>query len=124
MSDMIPCPHCGVVNIAERKTCKVCHEDLHGSPSVSLTLLEESARAALLAGEIARQSRVGWLLTSQTATTAQFTRKGSANPLVTILLLLCMILPGVLYALLARPTETLFLQVDDYGRITRTMGRH
>jgi len=89
---------------------------------VSAEPLDPAARTALLTAEIQRQVRAGWQVVAQTPTTAQLTRKGSANGLITLILLLCAILPGILYALLARPTETLYVAVDEYGAISRTTG--
>ena len=81
------------------------------------------SRKAKLQAEIQQQIRNGWTLVNQTDTTATFTRKGAANPLITLILLLCAILPGILYGMLARPTETLYVTVDEYGRGERTVGR-
>lgn len=121
---MFACPHCGFANADGRTICKSCGQAFSApvAAAVELVLRDLDTRRAVLAREIASHTALGWRLTTQTDTTASFTQQGSANPLITILLLLCMILPGILYALLARPTLTLFIQVDEYGRVTRTQG--
>lgn len=120
---MVPCPHCGFQNTIGRTICKSCGKSF-SEPVVVVKLVARSLdeRRAILAREIAQHTAAGWRLTTQTDTTASFTQQGSANPLITILLLLVMILPGILYAVLARPTHTLFIEIDEYGRSIRTQG--
>lgn len=120
---MVLCPHCGFRNIEGRRTCKSCGQDLAATVVTGTEPVGADRVRTILQDEIRRQIQIGWTLTGQTDNSATLTRKGSANGLITILLLLLAILPGILYALLARPTETLFIQVDAYGTITRTTGR-
>ena len=88
----------------------------------SATPLPLERRRDILARDLADGTAKGWTVTAQTDTTATLTRKGEANGLVTILLLFLGILPGVLYYLLARPTETIFVRVDEFGEVFRTRG--
>jgi hypothetical protein len=119
---MAICPHCNFSNTDGRTICKSCGKAFSEPPTAPAELQTLDRRRAVLQAEIARQVAAGWRVTTQTETTASFTKQGSANALITLLLLLCAILPGILYALLARPTLTLFVQVDDYGRVQRTGG--
>jgi TRAP-type mannitol/chloroaromatic compound transport system permease small subunit len=74
-------------------------------------------RKAILAREIVKYVDAGWRVTSQTDTTAQLTRDKRASCLVAILLAILFILPAVLYLLLYRGTENLFLEVNETGQI-------
>lgn len=117
------CPHCGFQNADGRNICKQCSKGLNDpvTPKTIEPIGSEQVRSILFE-EIQRQVRSGWTLTGQTDATATFTRKGGTNGLIAIILLLCAILPGVLYILFGRKTETLFIQVDPRGTITRTIG--
>jgi hypothetical protein len=74
---------------------------------------------AVLAREIVKYVDEGWRVTSQTDTTAQLTRDKRASCLVAILLAILFILPAVLYLLLYRGTENLFLEVNGDGQVIK-----
>ena len=74
-------------------------------------------RKAILAKEIVKYVDQGWRVTSQTDTSVQLTRDKRASCLVAILLALLFILPAVLYLLLYRGTENLFLEVSESGQV-------
>lgn len=113
------CPHCGARIAPGKIRCNACGK-LSTAPVDAAELLPPDQA---LQREIQRQIAAGWLLTSQTVNSATFTRKGEANPLIAILLLLLAILPGVLYIMLARPTLTLYIVVGPDGTVTRTEGK-
>lgn len=120
---MIVCPHCGFQNADGRQTCKQCRKAFtEPVAAISVAPLAPAERQAVLQRAIVSYVGGGWTLIGQTETTATLTKKGAANGLITLLLLLLAILPGVLYALLARPTLTLYLQVDEFGKIVATQG--
>jgi hypothetical protein len=114
-----PCPHCGAFVAPGRTRCKACDRSILEAPAPRADLTPE----AVLQRELQRQVVAGWTVTSQTATTAMLIRRGAANPLITLVLLLCGLLPGILYGVLARPTETLYLVVAPDGTIARTVAR-
>lgn len=74
-------------------------------------------RKAILAKEIVKYVDQGWRVISQTETTAQLSKDKRASCLVAILLALLFILPAVLYLLLYRGTENLFLEVNEDGQV-------
>jgi hypothetical protein len=121
---MIACPHCGFLNIEERTSCKSCGKDLHAQATpISSAPLEINARTVILDEEIARQVGAGWRLQVRTETTAQLVRETSdVNGCIVILLFFLAIVPGILYMMLAKKTESMFIQIDPYGRILRTIG--
>lgn len=116
----IVCPHCGRPNAADRETCKGCGLSMTPPPTEPIGL---EARRAVLNRALAASISRGWTLIAQTDTTATLTKKGDANGCMVLILLCLAILPGILYFLFARPVETIFIQVDEYGRVSRTMGR-
>jgi hypothetical protein len=74
-------------------------------------------RKAILANEIVKYVDQGWRVTSQTDTTVQLTKDKRASCLVALLLALLFILPAVLYLLLYKGTESLFLEVTQDGQV-------
>ena len=74
-------------------------------------------RKGILAREIIEYVDQGWRVTSQTDTTAQLARDKRASCLVAFLLALLFILPAVLYLILYKGTENLFLEVNGDGQI-------
>ena len=74
-------------------------------------------RKAILARVIINYVDQGWRVISQTDTTAQLSKDKRASCLVAILLAILFILPAVLYLLLYRGTESLFLEVSESGQV-------
>jgi hypothetical protein len=75
------------------------------------------ARRAILTREIHFNTANGWQVITQTDTTVTMTRKGQPDGCITL------ILPGLLYYLLARPTETMVVTIGEYGEVFRTQGK-
>lgn len=121
---MVACPSCGFPNADGRNICKSCRGDLRAPPpGRSDAPLDDAARATILDAELRRQSGAGWRVTMRSAHSAQLVREVSAVNALVFLLLLCLaVLPGILYAVFAKRTETLFVQVDAYGRVVRSAG--
>lgn len=78
------------------------------------------ARKVRLEQEINKYVRQGWRVISRTDTTAQLQRDKQASCLLALILAIFLIVPAVLYLLLYRGTENLYLQVDEQGRIQAT----
>jgi hypothetical protein len=118
---MMACPHCGFPNTVERTTCKSCRQDLRTETApVSETPLPPPELARLLEAEIVRQQAAGWRLQTRTETTAQLVREVSNTNGCLLILLFCLaIIPGILYAVFAKRTSSLYLSIDAYGRINR-----
>ncbi len=80
--------------------------------------LEE--RKARLDQEISGYAKMGWRIVSRTDTTAQLTKDKAASCVVAIILALFLIVPAILYLLLCKGTESLYLEVDEEGKVTKT----
>ena len=65
-----------------------------------------------------RESRVkqGYIVVSQTDTTAQLTRKKGFSCLLFAILFILGIIPGIIY-LLVRKDKSIYITVDEYGKI-------
>lgn len=103
------CTKCGFSNIPERRTCRSCSAVLYSeeatpshttSSAVPISLAE---RKSNLDQEIVRQVRAGWLLITRTDTSAQMVSGRS----------------GLLTSLLKR-SESLYIEVDEFGNIRHT----
>lgn len=84
--------------------------------------LSVEARKAILEREIAKYVRAGWQVQARTDTTAQLVRDKKASCGLTLLLALFLIVPAILYWLLYRGSESLYLEVDARGRVRATRG--
>jgi len=82
--------------------------------------LEE--RKNILDREISKYTKQGWRVVSRTDTSAQLVRDKGASCLVALILALFLLVPAVLYLLLYKGTEGLYIEVDEDGniRVTRT----
>ena len=140
------CHHCGASVADGRATCKGCGQPVSNGtiydgtiydqdpfqtsdgPDAPLTRVSEAplsmeARRAILTREIHFNTANGWQLITQTDTTVTMTRKGQPDGCITLILLFIAILPGLLYYLLARPTETMVVTIGEYGEVFRTQGK-
>lgn len=99
----------------------IVHEPTPTIAPAPTTPVSLDARRTKLARAIEAEIARGWTITALSDTSAALTRRGPANGFIAIVLLLLAILPGVLYALLARPTYSLFLTVDEFGQGQRTV---
>ena len=86
----------------------------------SVDVVTVEARRAVLDGEVASQVKLGWRVVSRTDTTAQLVKDKGPDGCVTIFLLLFFIVPGILYMILYKGSENLYLEVDDHGNVKRT----
>ncbi len=82
--------------------------------------LTVEARRIILDAEVAKQVTLGWRVTSRTDTTAQLVKDKGPDGCITIFLLLFFIVPGILYMILYKGSENLYLEVDEQGNIKRT----
>lgn len=122
MAAGIVCPHCGLVNHPQRKTCHQCHGDLAApSTTISLTPLEMSTRRAILDQEISKQIGYGWRVANRTDTAAQLVKDKHASGCIAVLLFCLAIVPGLIYLAVARGQEGLYIEVDEFGQVRRTM---
>jgi len=85
-----------------------------------MAALGAAERKKILDAEISKYVKLGWRVNSQTDTTAQLVRDKKASCGVAFILALFLIVPAVLYLLLYRGTENLYLEVDDQGKVSRT----
>ena len=108
------CQHCQYNNDPKLTVCTRCGK--------SMDVLPIERRTTILEEQIAEGITKGWALVTKDATTATMTKRGQANGCMVLILLCLAILPGVLYYYLARPTETIFIRVDEYGEVFRTKG--
>lgn len=88
--------------------------------SESADVITIEARRAILDAEIANQVKTGWRVVSRTDTTAQLVKDKGPDGCITIFLLLFFIVPGILYMILYKGSENLYLEVDDRGNVKRT----
>ncbi|WP_165845101.1 folate family ECF transporter S component [Candidatus Cryosericum terrychapinii] len=77
--------------------------------------LEE--RNSVLEREIVKHVDQGWRVVSQMQTSVQLTRDKRVNWLIALLLALVLIVPAVLYLLLYKGTENLYLEVREDGQV-------
>lgn len=86
---------------------------------MALTIEE---RRQILEQEIAKYVKQGWRVISRTDTSAQLTRDKRASCLLALILALFLLVPAILYLLLYRGTEGLYIEVDEHGNVhvTRT----
>jgi hypothetical protein len=72
-------------------------------------------RNAILEREIVMYARQGWRVTGKGMASAQMTRDKQASLLLAFVLGLFFLVPAILYLLLYRGSENLFLEVDERG---------
>jgi len=77
-------------------------------------------RKEILEKEVGKYARQGWRIVSRTDTSVQLTRDKTASCLLALILAIFFILPAILYLLLYRGSENLYLEVDERGKITAT----
>lgn len=85
-----------------------------------MNILPIEERRIILDQEISNLVRQGWHIINRTDTTVQLSRDKRASCMIAILLSIFFILPALLYFLLYKGTENLYLEVDEYGRIAAT----
>jgi len=77
-------------------------------------------RKEILEKEVGKYARQGWRIVSRTDTSVQLTRDKTASCLLALILAIFFVLPAILYLLLYRGSENLYLEVDERGKITAT----
>ena len=90
-------------------------QPIYGNVTISI---EE--RKEILEKEIGKYARQGWRIISKTEISAQMTRDKKASCLLAFILALFFVLPAILYLLLYRGSENLYLEVDERGKIVAT----
>jgi len=85
-----------------------------------MNVLSIDERKKILDKTINEYVQRGWHIISRTDTAIQLSRDKRASCLLAILLAIFFILPALLYLLLYRGTENLYIEVDDYGRVAAT----
>ena len=81
---------------------------------MDLTLEE---RSAILQRMIVKYVDQRWRVVSQTQTTAQLARDKHANGCLVFILFLLLIVPGILYLLLYKGAENVYLEVKENGQV-------
>lgn len=78
-------------------------------------------RRNVLEQEIQSYVRKGYRVMSQTDTSAQLIKPKKFNLLIAIILLICFVLPFIIYLLIymAARDKTVYITVDAQGRVTR-----
>jgi len=139
---MLTCRECGFANIPDRRICKNCGASLYAtlehsprSPvsstlsssssavSASVTPLPIEERRTILDREVARYVSAGYILISRTDNTAQLVSETSPNGCLLIGLFLLGIVPGLIYMMISKRTESLYIEVDDFGHLNHTSMR-
>ena len=77
-------------------------------------------RKEVLEKTVSKYVRQGWHVISRTETTAQLSRDKRASCLLALILALFLLVPAVLYLLLYRGTENLYIEVDEQGKVKIT----
>ena len=77
-------------------------------------------RKEILEKEIGKYVRYGWRVISRTEISAQMTQDKKPSCLLALILAIFFVLPAILYLLLYRGSENLYLEVDERGKITAT----
>ena len=78
--------------------------------------MESEARKNILQQAIESRVKQGYIVVSQTDTTAQLTRKKGFSCLLFAILFILGIIPGIIY-LLVRKDKSIYITVDEYGKI-------
>lgn len=78
-------------------------------------------RRNILDKEIQSYVRKGYRVLSQTDTSAQLVKPKKFNLLIAVILLICMVLPFIIYLLMymAAKDKTVYITVDPQGRVQR-----
>ncbi|HEY5469380.1 MAG TPA: helix-turn-helix domain-containing protein [Bacteroidales bacterium] len=77
--------------------------------------LEE--RKAILEAVIVKHQKNGWTITNRTDINCQLTKPKKPETCLVILLLLLFIIPGLLYLIFIKGNMTVFIEVDEYGKV-------
>ena len=77
-------------------------------------------RKAILERKVNELVGMGWHLVTRTDTSAQFSYTHEPNCLIALICFLFFVLPGILYVLLVRRTENIYVSVDEQGRLSMT----
>ncbi len=84
------------------------------------TAISIEEQKEILEKEISRYARQGWRIISRTETSAQMVRDKQASCLLAFILALFFLLPAILYLLLYKGSENLYIEVDERGKIIAT----
>lgn len=77
--------------------------------------LEE--RKAILNYVISEQQKKGWQIVSQADTTCQLSRERKPDGCTTAILIVLFVIPGLLYLIFTKGTETVVIEIDEEGEI-------
>ena len=99
------------------RLCYQVQEIPRGTSLVAPRTVNLEERSAILQRIIVKYVDLRWRVVSQTQTTAQLTRDKRASCLVALLLCLLFILPAILYLLLYKGTENVYLEVKENGQV-------
>jgi excisionase family DNA binding protein len=77
--------------------------------------LEE--RNAILDAEIIKQQKKGWQVVSRTETNCQLMMNKRPETCLIVALLLLFIIPGIIYLVVSKKTTTVYIEVDEEGKI-------
>lgn len=74
-------------------------------------------RKAILNYVISEQQKKGWQIVSQTDTTCQLSREKKPDGCTTAILIILFVIPGLLYLIFTKGTETVVVEIDEQGEI-------
>lgn len=77
-------------------------------------------RKAILDEEVRRYVKKGWRVEERDDTSAQLVKDKSPSCLLALILAIFFILPAILYLLLYKGTESLYIEVDEDGEVHTT----
>lgn len=77
-------------------------------------------RKEILEAVIVEQQKNGWTVTNQTDTNCQLTKPKKPRTCLIVLLIFLFVIPGLLYLIFTKGNMTLFVEVDEEGKVIFT----
>jgi len=82
-----------------------------------MSALSIQERAVILERELNKYIHKGWHIVYKNETSVQLSRDRRASCLLALILAFFLILPAILYLLLYRGTENIYIAVDEFGKV-------
>jgi excisionase family DNA binding protein len=77
-------------------------------------------RKAIIAAIIVKHQKSGWIVTNQTDTNCQLRQPKKPDTCLVVFLFLLCIIPGLLYLIFAKGDMTVFIEVNEEGKVKYT----